>query len=80
MGLYAKTIAMMITPTAGAARRNPKPVAPTKSTSFAKAGKRATAPPNKTANKSVVLRITVVSKKTKWSPSVIFLSWRGQGL
>ena len=48
----AMTIAPASAPTAGAARRSPRPVGPTSRMSFAKTGRSATAPPRSTAKRS----------------------------
>ena len=52
IGRSARRTAIAAAPTAGALRSMPKPVSPTRSTSLAKTGRRPTAPPSSTANKS----------------------------
>ena len=52
IGLTASASATAVAPTAGAARSTPKPSGPTCSTSRAKTGSSAVAPPSSTAKRS----------------------------
>ena len=69
-GRRVRTSAISVAPTAGAARSQPKPSAPTCNTSLANTGSNATAPPNNTANKSsVIADSTSRSRNTNRTPA-----------